>query len=271
MAHAFSQTDYMSAAYGDPKFWHECSAYWVCGSPNGTEMGSEPHRKPNIDRAQQLMRESGYDGRPVVLIGGSDIPAYQRLSLVTVDLLQKIGFKVDLQLSDWSTGGAGTRSTPARTAHSSSPLTSPSTITTCDGKNFPGWPCDQVEEGMRLRYIREPDATKRMALLQNMHLRLWEVISYLPLGQFVTPFLWRSNISGVLRSNVLAFWKLVRVAESGRSACGYCGQFRRIVLPTEVVTPTNIHKLRRNLAPEPSRIANLRRSRSPLRCESAHQ
>jgi peptide/nickel transport system substrate-binding protein len=133
------------------------------------------------------VRESGYDGRPVVLIGGSDIPAYQRLSLVTVDLLQKIGFKVDLQLSDW--GSVATRRqkkdpppqgrwnlfhTSANGAQLSSPLTSPSTITTCDDTNFPGWPCDQVEEDMRLRYIREPDATKRMVLL-DMHLRLWEV------------------------------------------------------------------------------------------------
>jgi peptide/nickel transport system substrate-binding protein len=221
VAHAFSQIDYMSAAYGDPKLWHECYAYWVCGSPNGTDVGSEPYRKPDLERARQLVRESGYDGRPVVLIGGSDIPAYQRLSLVTVDLLQKIGFKVDLQLSDWGSvatrrqkkdppaqGGWNLFHTSANGAQLASPLTSPSTITTCDGKNFPGWPCDQVEEDMRLRYIREPDATKRAALLEDMHRRLWAVVPYLPLGQFVQPFLWRRNISGVLRSNVLAFWNI---------------------------------------------------------------
>jgi peptide/nickel transport system substrate-binding protein len=194
VAHAFSQTDYMSAAYGDPKLWHECYAYWVCGSANGTEIGSDPYRTPDLDRARQLVRESGYDGTPIVLIGGSDIPAYQRLSLVTVDLLQKIGFKVDLQLSDWDSvatrrqkkdpptqGGWNLFHTSANGAQLSSPLTSPSTITTCDGKNFPGWPCDQLEEDMRLRYIREPDAAKRMALLQDMHRRLWDVVLTHPL------------------------------------------------------------------------------------------
>ena len=108
----------------------------------------------------------------------------RRASLVTVDLLQKIGFKVDLQLSDWGSvatrrqkkdpptqGGWNLFHTSANGAQLSSPLTSPSTITTCDGKNFPGWPCDQLEEEMRLRYIREPDAAKRMALLQDMHRR----------------------------------------------------------------------------------------------------
>ncbi|MCW3477480.1 ABC transporter substrate-binding protein [Limobrevibacterium gyesilva] len=221
VAHAMNQVDYMSAAYGDAKNWRECYAFWVCGSPNGTEVGSEAFRKPDLNLARRLVRESGYAGTPVVLIGGSDIPAYQRLSLVTVDLLQKIGFKVDLQLSDWGSvatrrqkkdapaqGGWNLFHTSANGAQLSSPLTSPSTITTCDGKNFYGWPCDQPEEDMRLRYIREPDPATRMALLQDMHRRLWEVVPYIPLGQFIQPFLWRSNISGVLKSNVLAFWNI---------------------------------------------------------------
>ena len=223
VATAFSQVDYMSAAYGDQKYWHECFAFWVCGSQNGIEVGSELYRKPNLERARSLLRESGYDGTPVVLIGGSDIPAYQRLSLVTVDLLQKIGFKVDAQMSDWgsvaarrqkkdlpSQGGWNLFHMSANGAQLSSPLTSPSTITTCDGKNFFGWPCDQVEEDLRMRYIREADPEKRKALLDAMHRRLWESLPYLPLGQFVQPFLWRTNISGVLRTNVQAFWNITK-------------------------------------------------------------
>jgi peptide/nickel transport system substrate-binding protein len=66
----------------------------------------------------------------------------------------------------------------------------------------------QVGEDTRLRYIREPDAAKRMALLIDTHKRLWEVVSHLPLGQLIQPFLWRSNVTGVLRSDVLAFWKI---------------------------------------------------------------
>ncbi len=57
VAHAMNQSDYMSAAYGDPKLWHECFAFWVCGSPNGTEVGSDAYRKPDLDLARQLVRE----------------------------------------------------------------------------------------------------------------------------------------------------------------------------------------------------------------------
>ena len=59
VAHAVSQRDYMSAAYGDPKYWRECYAFWICGSSNGTEVGSEDYRKPDMDKARALVREFG--------------------------------------------------------------------------------------------------------------------------------------------------------------------------------------------------------------------
>ena len=221
VAHAVSQRDYMSAAYGDPKYWRECYAYWVCGSPNGTEVGSEAYRTPNIELARQLVKESGYDGRPVVLIGGSDIPAYQQMSLVTADLLKRIGMNVDMQMSDWGSvasrrakkddplkGGWNLFHTNANGAQLANPLTSPSTITTCDGKNFPGWPCDQVGEDMRIQYAYETDPAKQKALVEAMHRRLWEVLPYVPLGQFKQPFLWRKNVSGVLKTNTLVYWNI---------------------------------------------------------------
>ncbi len=106
--------------------------------------------------------------------------------------------------------------TSANGAQLSSPLTSPSTITTCDGKNFYGWPCDQVEEDMRLRYIREPDAAKRMALLSAICIAgCGTFVPYLPLGQFVQPFLWRSNIirrAALKRAGVLEHQQGITVA-----------------------------------------------------------
>jgi peptide/nickel transport system substrate-binding protein len=221
VAHAVSQRDYMSAAYGDPKYWRECYAFWICGSPNGTEVGSESYRQPDLEKARALVRESGYDGRPVVLIGGSDVLPYQRMSLITADLLKQIGMNVDMQLSDWGSvaarrakkdppaqGGWNLFHTSANGAQLASPLTSPSTITTCDGKNFPGWPCDQAEEDLRMQYIRETNPTTQKTLLETMHRRLWDSLPYVPLGQFRQPFLWRSNIKGVVKANTVVYWNI---------------------------------------------------------------
>lgn len=221
VAHAVSQVDYMTAAYGDHRYWRECYAFWVCGSPNGTEIGADAYRQPDLDKAKALLKETGYAGEPVVLIGGSDIPAYQQMSTVTADLLKRVGFNVDVQLTDWGSatarrarkdppaqGGWNLFHTSANGAQLASPLTSPSTITTCDGKNFVGWPCDQVEEDMRLDYIREADPAKQHALLEKMHARLWESLPYVPLGQFKQPFVWRKNVTGVVKANTLVYWNI---------------------------------------------------------------
>ena len=159
----------------------------------------------------------------MVLIGGSDVLPYQRMSLITADLLKQIGMNVDMQLSDWgsvaarrakkdapSKGGWNLFHTSANGAQLASPLTSPSTITTCDGKNFPGWPCDQVEEDMRMQYIRETDPAKQKALLDAMHRQLWQSLPYVPLGQFRQPFLWRSNVKGVLKTNTVVYWNIAK-------------------------------------------------------------
>ncbi|MBI1775763.1 MAG: ABC transporter substrate-binding protein [Proteobacteria bacterium] len=221
LAYMVNQADYMTAAYGDRKWWAECFAFWVCGTPNGTEAGSESFRKPDLEKARQLVKESGYDGRKIVIIGGADIVAYNALTLVTAERMKQIGFNVDVQMSDWGSvtvrrakkdppeaGGWNIFHTTANGSHLASPITSPSTIMTCDGKNFVGWPCDEVVEGMRDQYMKETDPAKQRLLVEAMHKRLWEVIPYVPLGQFKQPFLWRKNVTGVLKTGVLVFWNI---------------------------------------------------------------
>ena len=223
VAYAVNQVDYMTAGVGDKRYWRECYAYWLCSSPNGTEAGSEPFRKPDLEKARQLVKESGVGNVPVVIIGGSDVPMYNAMSLLTAEMLKKIGFTVDLQLSDWGSvaarrakkdppgqGGWNMFHTSANGAQLTSPMTSPSTIMTCDGKNFVGWPCDEAVEKMRDQYIKETDPKKQQELVEAMHKRLWEVIPYVPLGQFKQPFLWRKNVSGVLKANTLVFWNITK-------------------------------------------------------------
>ena len=36
LAYAFDQRDFMSAAYGDPKWWKTCYSYFICGAPYGS-------------------------------------------------------------------------------------------------------------------------------------------------------------------------------------------------------------------------------------------
>ena len=63
MAMVVQQSDYLSAAFtNDPAWWRECFAYLGCGTPNGTEAGSDAYRKPDLARAKALLAEAGYKG-----------------------------------------------------------------------------------------------------------------------------------------------------------------------------------------------------------------
>jgi len=62
-----NQADYMRAVAGDPKSWHTCAAYFMCGTPLETDARASGLTQ-NLDKARQLMKEAGYDGRPIVLL-----------------------------------------------------------------------------------------------------------------------------------------------------------------------------------------------------------
>ena len=59
-----------------------------------------------MKRAQQLLKESGYDGTTVVLIHPTDIAVIAKLPTVAAQLLRQAGFKVDVQSMDFQTAVA---------------------------------------------------------------------------------------------------------------------------------------------------------------------
>ena len=214
------QRAYAQAAYGDERFWKVCFGMYMCRGPYATEAGSEAYRKQDIEKAKQLLKEAGYNGEPIVLIGASDLPALNALTLVTAENLKKIGMNVDLKLSDWGNvvtrrskkdkpadGGWHIFHTTFGGTTGASPLTSLPTVTTCD-KSWFGWACDPQAEAIRQRFIRETDAEKQKEIVEALHKRLWEVLPFIPLGEYVQPWPHRKNITGLLKAPLFVYWNL---------------------------------------------------------------
>jgi peptide/nickel transport system substrate-binding protein len=57
----------------------------------------------NDQRARELLKESGYDGTPVVILQVTDRPFLNAAAVVTRQRLEQVGFKVQLKAMDWST------------------------------------------------------------------------------------------------------------------------------------------------------------------------
>src|SRR5207245_103884 len=68
-----------------------------------TNTAAEPIMRHSHDRARELVKESGYDGRPVVVIQVTDRTFLNAAAIVTRNRLESIGFNVILKAMDWST------------------------------------------------------------------------------------------------------------------------------------------------------------------------
>jgi peptide/nickel transport system substrate-binding protein len=218
LAMMVDQQEYLQAAFGGGQ---NCFSFFTCGTPNGTELGSEPYRKPDYAKARQLLKEAGYNGEKIVLLGAGDIFRHNAIAQVTAENLKKIGINVDLQMSDWGAvvtrrgkkddpyqGGYHIFQTFGDGVGGMSPLTNIGTGTACDGKNWFGWPCDEEAEKLRNQYLKATTEADQIKALEALHKRLWEVVPYVPLGKYERLSAWRKNLDGVLRTNVLALWNI---------------------------------------------------------------
>src|SRR5258707_15733299 len=98
---AVNQEEYLSAAFGDERWWRPCFSFFVCGSPNETEAGSEPYQKQDLARAKALLAESGYKGEKGTLINTHEIPSIGALGDVTAKNLRQLGANVENADTRW--------------------------------------------------------------------------------------------------------------------------------------------------------------------------
>ena len=101
--YAFNQEDFLKAVVGDPKYYKVCKSYYPCGSTYSTEAGMDGLLSSNAKKAQELLKEAGYDGTPIVLMHSTDLQVLTNLAPVAKSLMEKAGFKVDMQSMDWQT------------------------------------------------------------------------------------------------------------------------------------------------------------------------
>ena len=104
LAHLVNQENFMRAAIGNPRLYRECYAYFMCGSPNETDVGSAPYRKPDVARAKQLLAEAGYKGEKLVIITPSqaELPVFFSCAQYLAQTLTQAGINNEIFVLDWA-------------------------------------------------------------------------------------------------------------------------------------------------------------------------
>jgi peptide/nickel transport system substrate-binding protein len=220
---AMNQKDVLDALVGNPKYYEQCGAYFVCGTPLATDAGAGALIKGgNVEEARKALATSGYDGTPVVVLAPTDVLMLKAQPVVVAQLLRQAGFKVDLQTTDWQTvvsrrtsqkplseGGWNMFFTFSVAADVMNPIA-----------NFPiggrgknggwfGWAEDAKIEQLKDRFVRASSLEEQKKLAAEIQEEAYDQVIYLPLGQFLAPSAWRKSLSGVLDGPATPiFWNI---------------------------------------------------------------
>ena len=220
MLYLINQEDYLRAGVGQEEYYRICYSYYACGTPLETDVGTEPLKTQDIEKAKQLFEEAGYDGRPVVILQPTDIPVTNAASLVTASLLREAGITVDLQAMDWATvtsrravkeppeqGGWNIFHTWWIGGDIANPITHAGLSAACDKAWF-GWPCDEEMEKLRDAFATEPDPEKRKGIAEQIQERAFEIVTHGNFGQWYNPIAYRDNLDGLIVAPVPFFWNI---------------------------------------------------------------
>jgi peptide/nickel transport system substrate-binding protein len=221
LLYAVNQEEYLQAIVGNPEYYKVCAAYFICGTPNESKVGTEALAKVDLKMAKKLLAESGYKGEKIVMMHPTDLPVLNSATLVTAQLLRDIGMKVEVQAMDWSTltsrraekkapadGGWNIFHTYSTGADVSSPIANIGISGGGVEKAWFGWPTDAKIEALRDKYARASSRDAKDKIINELQLRLFEVVPYVNYGQWFQPMAWRSNLSGVVVSPVPFFWNI---------------------------------------------------------------
>ena len=220
LLYAFNQEDFMQAQIGNPDFYKACKALFVCGMPFATDAHMDGLLESNFDKARELLAEAGYDGTPVLLMHSTDLAVLTNLAPVAKELMEAVGFNVDMQSMDWQTlvarrakkdapadGGWNAFITSWTAGDLFNPVAMAFLNASCDSALF-GWPCDEKIEGLRDAFARATTKEEQSKIVEDVQGAWFEYPTHIHLGQWNQATAIRSNVDGVLPTGAAVFWNI---------------------------------------------------------------
>jgi peptide/nickel transport system substrate-binding protein len=208
--------------FDNPKIRQVCKAMFVCGAPLASTKGMDGLLESNFAKSKALLKEAGYDDTPIVLLHSTDLQVLTNLAPVAKSLLEKGGFKVDMQSMDWQSvvarrakkdppaqGGWNAMITSWVSADILNPVSTAFLNASCDKAPF-GWPCDAELERLRDQFARETDPAKQKAIAEAVQVRWTQYPTHVFLGQWYQPSAVRKSIDGIIVAPVPVFWNMTK-------------------------------------------------------------
>ncbi|MDP3417399.1 ABC transporter substrate-binding protein [Falsiroseomonas sp.] len=222
-----NQEEILQGMFPDPALYQVCHAFFVCGSPQETNAGvPEGLGSPAArERARQLLREANYDGTPIVMMDPTDNPFVHTATLVLAQQMQSVGFRTDVQATDFASmaGRRANRRPPSEGGWhigltfwnglgASDPVGNVPMQASCE-RAWPGWPCDAAHQALIDAFPYAANAAERKRILDELHISAYNLVPYVPYGQWYLPSAVTPRISNVLAMpGIIIAWNIQKAA-----------------------------------------------------------
>src|SRR5437016_3137168 len=187
-----------TVAGGKPEFYRMDSSLAFQELPTWhTKIAGLPWNERNRDKARRLLKEAGYTGQPVRFMTTQEYKWMYDFALVSKQQLEEVGFKVDLQVMDWSklgqrrvqpkeydvfTTGMGNFFDPTHHIY----LT----------PTWPGWTEDEQIATLMAQLARETELKKRQELWAQMTKLFYEKVPVARYGDLFGLRALRTTVKG---------------------------------------------------------------------------
>jgi peptide/nickel transport system substrate-binding protein len=223
MLYLVNQLDVMKVAVGNPKYYRTCASLFGCDTPMENDANTGWAKEgQNLNKAAQLFKESGYDGRPIVILQPTDLQTLSVPSQLIAQWLRQIGVNVDLVASDWGAvsvrrnvkappekGGWNIFCTFTSTAQLSNPVFFWGHSAGGSKSGYLGWPSNEEHEKLRADWAMATTLQERQLIARKMQAAAWDWVPHVNLGQWQQPQAWRKNVNGFLTSpELIPFWNV---------------------------------------------------------------
>ena len=217
-----NQSDYMAAVAGDPANWRTCYSVYFCGKEGEEKRGSAALAGPrDYDKAKKLVAEAGYHGERVIVLDPADLPQLHAMALVTSDMLHRLGLNVDVVTAEWGTiikrlnmqdpvdkGGWSVFVTGYAAHDFINPATNRNLRAGGINGAPPGWASDATLEALRAQWFAARDEASRRELAAEIQERAFEVVPFIPLGQFLGRAAYRADLTGRVAATMPVLWNI---------------------------------------------------------------
>jgi len=181
-----NNADMMAAAFGDKKFYDTDPNHYAKNTPFYSTAGTENYGKGDAKKAAALAATAKYDGTPIRILTSQQYDFHYRIALVMAENLKAAGYKVDMQVVDWSTL-IQRRNDPALwdiyITHSAV-LPEPTLTPPQLGDGAPGWWSSPGKDAALAAFNAEANPKKRAALWGDVQRVVFTEVPYIRIGDF---------------------------------------------------------------------------------------